>query len=166
MASRAHDWAPTTSISWLEACSRSLGCARTHFTFSLPAITPMSAMPGRQHCRLNICRYIVWINKYSSCQFNPYIYKYWDGNAVKCQVCFQNFHQEKKSVSETGIAKNCNIFNSQNFYKEPFQLLKLKHIFCQIWGGVYEAGRSLGVEDQERRRERLRSFWMSGEHFY
>ena len=71
----------------------------------------------------------------------------------------------KKLVSKTGIAKNCNIFNSQKFYKET-KLLKLRNIFCQIWGGVYEAGRSLGVEDQECRRERLRSFWMSGEHFY
>ena len=36
----------------------------------------------RQHCRLNICRYIGWIDKYCICQFNKYVYKYWDDSAV------------------------------------------------------------------------------------
>ena len=36
----------------------------------------------RQQCRLNICSYIGWIDKYSICQFNQYNYKYWDGSAV------------------------------------------------------------------------------------
>ena len=36
----------------------------------------------RQHCRLSICCYIGWIDKYSICQFNQYNNKYWDGSAV------------------------------------------------------------------------------------
>ena len=38
----------------------------------------------RQYCRLNICSYIVWIDKYkySICKFNQYNYKYWDDSAV------------------------------------------------------------------------------------
>ena len=35
----------------------------------------------RQHHRLNICRYCGSVDKYSSCQFNQYIYKYWDDDA-------------------------------------------------------------------------------------
>ena len=38
----------------------------------------------RQRCRLNICSYTGWIDDYSICQFNQYIYKYWDGSAVYC----------------------------------------------------------------------------------
>ena len=32
---------------------------------------------SRQRGRLNICCYIGWIDKYSICQFNQYIFKYW-----------------------------------------------------------------------------------------
>ena len=35
-----------------------------------------------QHCRLNICSYIRWIDKYCICQYNQYNYKYWDASAV------------------------------------------------------------------------------------
>ena len=37
---------------------------------------------SRQRCRLNICSYIGWIDKYCICQFNQHNYKYWDGSAV------------------------------------------------------------------------------------
>ena len=37
---------------------------------------------GRQHCRLNTCRYIGWIDKcYLFLNRYMYIYKYWDGSA-------------------------------------------------------------------------------------
>ena len=36
----------------------------------------------RQHCRLNICRYIGWIEKCCIREFNQYVCQYWDGSAV------------------------------------------------------------------------------------
>ena len=45
----------------------------------------------RQHCRLNICSNIGWIDKYSICQFNQCNYKYWGGSAVYT-VCHCRTH--------------------------------------------------------------------------
>ena len=45
-------------------------------------ISATEGLGGRQHCRLNICRYICWLDKYkySICRFNQCIYKYWGGS--------------------------------------------------------------------------------------
>ena len=42
----------------------------------------MGVFWASQLCRLNICRYIGWIEKYCICQFNQYNYKYWDGSVI------------------------------------------------------------------------------------
>ena len=42
----------------------------------------LSCYSFRHHCRLNICSYIGWIDKYSICKIKQYNCKCWDGNAV------------------------------------------------------------------------------------
>ena len=62
-------------------------CAHTHISFHFHfrfQLRPIASLPNypRQRCRLNICSYIGWIDKYCICQFNQYNNKYWDGGAV------------------------------------------------------------------------------------
>ena len=49
---------------------------------TIPSGSVLYQVVTRQHRRLNICRCIGWNDKYSICQLNQYIYKYWDRGAV------------------------------------------------------------------------------------
>ena len=60
----------------------------------------------RQRCRLIICSYIGWIEKYCIYQFNEYIYKYWDGSAVWKKMSKGPF-QYDKPLTNVNLRTRC-----------------------------------------------------------
>ena len=68
---------------------------------------------SRQHCRLNIFRYIGWIDKYSICQINQNIYTYWDGSAV--YNCIEHFKPIECFNSHNDLFSTFNFTTPQSY---------------------------------------------------
>ena len=89
-----------------------------HFRFQLRPIASLPNYP-RQRCRLNICSYIGWIDKYCICQFNQYNYKYWDGSAVFVNSTNITTNIETAALSSFTLISSQFLLDFFYFFSEP-----------------------------------------------